>query len=162
MKPAKCIHVCPTCPWLKANHGAPNPPGFAAAKAKDAGLINWYSTANLKRVWQQIRRGDLMSCHNTEPDAHEWGGKQRPGAQPNHCAGALVAVIRHTDALNAAASLKDYKAKAGKLAMTRQGFIRWVERATFGGGLPSVQTPAEIAVPWDDPVINRADENNPR
>ena len=75
---------CAECPWRTVNQGKRHPDG-------------WYNRANLKRLWNKLRRGDMMSCHPTDPrnpvSVHAALKGQRMaklGATPRECAGALI------------------------------------------------------------------------
>jgi hypothetical protein len=147
-----CAHACATCPWLKQNHGKPHPQ-------------KWYTTTNLKRLWNGIRRGEGMICHATDPQSIEYGGK---GAQAGHermCIGSLVLVIRSLRRLEHG-DLKAYRAGVG-LRMTKPGMLEWAGRIMMAGTplgprrqvLPAVINGSpEIGVPWPDDVLNVTEE----
>lgn len=123
--------VCETCPWRTANHGKPHP-------------AKWYSVANLKRLWNGLRKGDApgMVCHSTDPESKEYGGTKdvKPGHK-RECAGALILVIEHVNEAQKI-PLAEYR-KKHKFPMTRMGFAVWIERYIFNG-IPSVADQRDI------------------
>ena len=74
---------CSQCPWRASNQGKRTPWGF-------------YSQANLRRMWNEIRNGcGVQSCHPTDashPDHVAAGAKT--GAQVKECAGSVILVLR--------------------------------------------------------------------
>ena len=75
---------CEQCPWRIANHGRRHPGGF-------------YRKDNLRRLWNQIRKGGrLQSCHPTDPghaDHRTYAGA-KPGAKPLECIGSVILILR--------------------------------------------------------------------
>ena len=74
---------CEQCPWRTANHGKRHPGGF-------------YRKDNLRRLWNQIRKGGIQSCHPTDPtheDHRQYAGA-KPGAKPLECIGSVILVLR--------------------------------------------------------------------
>ena len=107
----KCLKVCPTCPWIRQNHGKKHP-------------AKWYSLANLKRLWNGVRTGKApgMVCHSTDPESPEYGGTNpniKPGAE-HECAGLIQIVIKQVDSVNESKTFKEYQAKH-KFPFTRTG-----------------------------------------
>ena len=77
---------CAQCPWRRANHGKRHFAGF-------------YTKRNLRRLWNQIRRGGgRQSCHITDPghpDHVRAGAKEDRGKKkPEECFGSLIIVQR--------------------------------------------------------------------
>ncbi|MCY4121361.1 MAG: hypothetical protein OXG72_10630 [Acidobacteria bacterium] len=75
---------CEQCPWRVANHGKRHPGGF-------------YRKDNLRRLWNQIRKGSrLQSCHPTDAgheDHRKYAGA-KPGAKPLECIGSVILILR--------------------------------------------------------------------
>ena len=75
---------CAECPWRVSNHGRRHPGGF-------------YRAGNLRRLWNQIRRGgNLQGCHPTDashPDHRQYAGA-KPEAAPAECAGSVILITR--------------------------------------------------------------------
>lgn len=144
--PTPCVH----CPWRTSNQGKRHPDG-------------WYTAANLRRLWAQLRRGELMSCHPTDPGnpvserAQAVGYRPAPEhSQVRECTGALVIQQREfmllQDGYNA--DLKRYRRERPK-GMTKEGLWSLIERAVFGGtpigghamARPDLNQP-DVGVPW--------------
>lgn len=175
---------CATCPFLRANIGKPNPPGWEEARERDGfESHDWYSAKNLRRLWDGFRReGATLQCHCTVEDHAGLVGKvAKPGAV-RLCAGALWVTYRHVSLyerivtaasergqkLSPTAALRIYKRFAGRFPMTADGMIAQVINLSmppFFGGLPRHLVPesfhasvgTEVAVPWDDPLTNDPD-----
>lgn len=156
-------HPCAACPWLTANHGKPHPHG-------------WYLLKNLRRLWRELRRGQTMSCHPTDPDnvVPPGAAEPPPDAATRECAGALVLMQRETMRMQRAAEAaqaagaKDGLARyrhAHPKGLTRGGICEVVARATMGGtpfgGLamarPDLNLPVSHPdlVPWDPKTEGR-------
>lgn len=75
--------ACADCPWRLANQGKRHPHGF-------------YSKANLRRLWNGMRRGAQMSCHPTDSRMAEFEGYEQTALRENvhECAGYLILVQR--------------------------------------------------------------------
>lgn len=116
---------CTSCPWLTANHGMPHPHG-------------WFTTANRKRLWAALRRGEMMSCHKTDPDnIVPEGGKPVPeGTQPHECTGGLILQQRELMKFQVPCGPFDrfqaYR-RDHAAGLTKDGARRIIERAVFGG-----------------------------
>lgn len=147
-KKGQCAKACKTCPWLTVNHN------------KRPDLENWYSTANLKRLWEGIRSGSPMICHSTDPEAINYGGTKeiKPGKEM-HCVGSLVLVMAHANYLG---KLSDQAASSywKKLySFTRHGLAAFAERMLFEKkSLPDAVDTQGISVPWEDNIVNRLEE----
>lgn len=78
---------CTNCPWRPENHGKRTPWGF-------------YTRANVRRLWGQIRRGGAQSCHPTDPNHpdHVAAGA-KPGSTPQECAGSVLLILREAEKL---------------------------------------------------------------
>ena len=75
--------MCEQCPWRRSNHGRRTPTGI-------------FRKANLRRLWNQIRRGEgPQSCHLTDPSHPDHLQAGAPeGATPRECAGSIALVYR--------------------------------------------------------------------
>jgi hypothetical protein len=89
--PKPLLRVCASCPFLIENHGKPHP-------------AKWYSTGNLRRLWNGLRSGRApgMVCHATDPDSKGYGGTAeiRPGRE-SQCAGAWLLILQNANAFSA-------------------------------------------------------------
>ena len=106
---------CAQCPWRVANHGKRTPWGF-------------YRKDNLRRLWNQIRRGGRrQSCHVSDPNHpdHRLAGAKE-GSEPHECRGSLILIQRELRALANGATVLDghhveeYLVKYPR-GLTRQG-----------------------------------------
>lgn len=125
--PKPCAH----CPWRLSNAGRPNQHGF-------------YSPANLRRLWNGMRKGNRMTCHPTDPHMSDFAGYEATaGREVTHeCAGAAIMVQRELDmfqrCVQAAEAegkrdgLARYKRLRGRLGMTREGLAYAVSVFTMG------------------------------
>lgn len=116
--------ACRTCPWRLENQGRPSPGG-------------WFTKANLRRLWDKLRRGEQMSCHYTDARVAECDPPPGyrpppPGGEILECVGALVLQQREVMYFQDVRDLRLYR-KAHPMGMTRGGFARLVERLFFGG-----------------------------
>lgn len=142
-KPRICHKICETCPWLTKNHGKPHPAG-------------WYKIANIKRIWNGLRTGKApgVVCHASDKDQAEYGGtaKVKLTVEKRPCAGAVLAVGKHIEEINACKTKDDlaaYKARH-KLPLTKFGIAAWWELTVFGQ-VPDVEDRrGEVSLPWDD------------
>lgn len=125
---------CAQCPWRTSNHGKRHPDG-------------WFTITNRKRLWAQLRRGEAMTCHPTDPENPLPAGTR---AVPDHvttreCAGAIILQQRELDILQR--EYPDFRAyrRARPMGLTRDGFASMVSRLLFGGvpviGGPKVSKP---------------------
>ena len=144
--PAPCVH----CPWRPSNQGKRHPDG-------------WYTAANLRRLWAQLRRGELMSCHPTDPanpvsERAQAGGYRPapPHSQVRECTGALVIAQREFMTLQDGyhGDLARYRRERPK-GLTRTGVMAILERFVFSGGplggTAMTRPPLEqddVRVPW--------------
>lgn len=146
--PTPCVH----CPWRPSNQGKRHPDG-------------WYTKANLQRLWAQLRRGERMSCHPTDPGNPVSERAQAAGYRPapvhsrvRECTGALVIQQREFMLLQdgCGADLARYRRERPK-GLTRDGILQLLERAVFGGSplggttmtRPDLSQP-DVGVPWLD------------
>jgi hypothetical protein len=148
---------CGTCPWRLGNHGRRHPDG-------------WFTKANRDRLWSQLRRGEMMSCHPTDPanpvseKAQEAGYRPAPeGATRLECRGAVIIQQRELHLLinRYDMSVADYRRDRPR-GLTRDGISAMVARLAFGGtflGGPKVARPDLNAavghdpLPWDESCI---------
>lgn len=147
---------CPTCPWLKANHGKPNPPGVESLRANGVDdLHDWFSTKNLRRLWHGIRRGEGMLCHSTDPQADRYGGKKVDSGHERICTGCVALAERHIRILEAH-PIKEYNSRiSAGMRFTKHGFGRWIERVMFGGNIQAPDQSLDFGVPWECDISNK-------
>lgn len=184
---SKCGAACATCPFRKENFGKPNPEGYdprASEREHGDDFHDWYSEANLRRLWGGLSRGGAMLCHSSDPGAPIYGGKAVAPGGERLCAGALAIVLLHMKRVEqlvreadqaqklagrkrtSAETMRLYRRAAGKHPLTRQGVLLWAQMITIGttelfGGLPlpqslSAATVAACGVPWEDPIVAAA------
>ncbi len=114
--PRPCAH----CPWRTTNQRRKDRHGF-------------YRLANLRRLWDELRDGERMTCHPTDPAMAEFEGYENTVGRrrTRECAGALVLIQRELMRVDAATrqakaagrrnGLARYRTTVGKRAMTREG-----------------------------------------
>jgi hypothetical protein len=127
---------CKACPWRTANHGKPHPDG-------------WYTQRNRDRLWAGMRRGEMMSCHPTDPNNEVTDAAQARGYRPapehsetRECAGAQVLAQREVQIINDMAEagtlgtrrFSGYRT-ARPRGLTVDGIAVMIERAMFRGAL---------------------------
>lgn len=112
---------CVQCPWRLANQGKASPGAF-------------YTKANLRRLWNEVRGGGAaQSCHLTDPrhpDHIAAGAK--PGAKAQECPGSVILVLRELRELAGAdgvisgepATVKAYHARR-KYGLKKTGILYW-------------------------------------
>lgn len=139
---AKTIRVCATCPFLKQNHDKPHPD-------------KWYSTANIRRLWNGLRTGNApgMICHSSDPKNTEYGGdkKVKPGKE-QECAGALLLQLRHANEFNQICETEKkpwpvFRARH-LLTFTLGGMRVFIERY-LSGHIPPVEDNPDVSLPWE-------------
>lgn len=127
------VGVCSTCPFRRPNQGKPHP-------------SNWYTIANLRRLWNGLRRGIApgMVCHSTDPEAPTYGSTYpiSPFAKPRECGGALFVVYSHFNEVGQTENWSDYTGRH-KFPLTKPGLRFWAHRALFCGVPEVVGTKAE-------------------
>jgi hypothetical protein len=153
LKKKPAIGVCATCPWRKENHGKAHP-------------ANWYTAANLRRLWNGLRSGKSpgMVCHATDPESPEYGSTKAPpaSARKQDCAGALALVHIEMNALSHAPSFEAYR-RARPDGLTRTGAYVWAERIIFGPRPPAFRAKfAELATPKENALKKNAREESRR
>lgn len=141
-----CIKVCETCPWLIKNHGKPHP-------------HHWYAKWNIRRLWNGIRNGKAagVTCHASDPKAPAYGGHNiRASSQPHPCAGAILYLSKHVDAMNDAPSYDAYR-NLFDLPVSKKVFLKLLERQLFSGkAMPDVEDRRdEIGVPWEERTVQK-------
>lgn len=120
--------ACAQCPWRKSNQGKKHKFGF-------------YTKANLRRLWNQIRGGGgQQSCHLTDPshpDHVSVGAKATATAQ--ECPGSIVLISRELKQMAddkgviTVEGMTRYR-KERKKGLTKSGLAYWiVSRIQFGG-----------------------------
>jgi hypothetical protein len=84
--------ACSRCPWRLANQGQPHPHDF-------------YSRANLRRLWAGLKNGERMTCHPTDPRMCEFEGYEQQAGKSvtRECTGALTLIQRELHLFMAAA-----------------------------------------------------------
>lgn len=143
---------CDRCPWRIENH---------------ARRTSWhfYTQANLRRLWRQIRGGGgMQSCHPTDPSHPDHiAAGAKLGSTPQECPGSVILVLRECRTMaiySVDGQTIDEQAVKGYLArhkdgLTKRGIWYWVvERQVFKGvpffgGLPLPE------VDIDEPGIGR-------
>lgn len=119
---------CEQCPWRLANQGTKHPLGF-------------YTRANLRRLWNQLRGGGRpQSCHLTDPTHpdHVAAGA-KPGARPKECPGSVIVIKRELLKMANGASVLtpshvDVYLAANRNGLTKRGILYWaVERIACAG-----------------------------
>jgi hypothetical protein len=131
---------CASCPWLRANHGK---------KHGD----KWYTTSNLRRLWNGLRTGRApgMVCHSTDPDSADYGNERppAPGAKKHECVGATALIQRELDMITPYKDFRVYRREHPD-GMTKPGLAHWVNRIVFGGGVDTCEPSADVGLPWRD------------
>lgn len=152
---------CEQCPWRVANHGRRHPGGF-------------YRKDNLRRLWNQIRKGGrIQSCHPTDPshaDHRRYAGA-KAGATPLECIGSVILILRELryadtldgDTTTGQLSVTDCKRYLGETrqrkGLTRDGllyqsFARAIPHP-LGNGTPLPAVSEELL---DSPAYGRPEE----
>lgn len=114
---------CTVCPWRTANQGKPHPHG-------------WYTVANLRRLWSKLRRGEMMTCHATDPsNPIPEGYKAVPeAATTRECSGAIIVqqreFMRLQEHLLKGGTLASYR-KVSPRGLTREGAVEIMGDALF-------------------------------
>lgn len=110
--------ACSHCPWRIGNQGKRTTDGF-------------YSKANLQRLWNGMKQGELMTCHPTDPRMNEFESAPRVSecATTHICTGATILVQREWMRFQAIAEANPgrdpyriYRALDGP-RMTREGLF---------------------------------------
>ena len=129
---------CDQCPWRIANHGRRHSGHF-------------YTQKNLRRLWNQVRRGGrAQGCHLTDPSHpdHVAAGCS-PDAKPQECLGSVALVVRELehmqslapgDVITMAHVTKYLRQSPRRLGLTREGLMWWLEvrkLPAFLGGIGS-------------------------
>jgi hypothetical protein len=137
---------CAQCPWRLANQGKRHPGSF-------------YTKANLRRLWGQVRRGGSpQSCHLTDPrhPDHVAAGA-KPDATPLECPGSIILIGREFlkiaeggDTMDVA-GVERYLARR-RFGLTRSGVRYWVIQRLHLGQVPLLGGPPIPDVD-DDPAI---------
>lgn len=124
---------CGACPWRTANHGRRHPDG-------------WYTKANVRRLWSGMRRGEMMTCHPTDPrNPVPAGQKPAPAnAVTRECAGAHLLIQREMQLIEGLAKVAPegqgwaiYRRRRPR-GLTREGLLGYLERVMFGGQHPVI------------------------
>ena len=151
---------CEQCPWRVANHGKRHPGGF-------------YRKDNLRRLWNQIRKGGrLQSCHPTDPgheDHRKYSGAKAE-AKPVECIGSVILILRemhYADTLDGRTNevlsgtdfdryMAETKQRRGltREGLLYQGFTRALPRP-MGDGTPLPSVSEELL---NSPAYGRPDE----
>lgn len=144
-------HPCEHCPWRVSNHGKRTPWGF-------------YTKANLRRLWGQVRRGGAQSCHPTDPSHpdHVAAGAKK-GATPQECPSAVILVLRECERVasygNGGNTIDpdgiDRYLAAHKDGLTKSGILYWVVSRIQFGGVPFLGGPKLPDVDMDEEGIGR-------
>jgi hypothetical protein len=149
--------------------GKPNPPGYDEEMGPEA--LEWYSPDNLRRVWDGLRDGEAMTCHQTDLQA-KFVHQGEPET-PSMCMGAFAVQAAHLqyfstvvdmDSTPKKRAMKIYQKKAGEMPMTEDGLTGIAMGIHVGvtsllGGLRvpreiDLQWYDDLSVPWTDPAID--------
>lgn len=168
MKRSESTKCCKTCPFLAINAGKPNPNGWQPEDDQH----DWYSDKNLKRLWEGIRRGEVMICHSSDPNADSYGGNaSKPGSE-RPCTGAVLLTMLHMNRYgelldkSKSTAYREYQKLTGK-PITKRGMeahlmMNMLGRTGLFGGAPipqSISEDREFRVVWRDEIIEKF--NNP-
>lgn len=141
---------CDQCPWRLKNQGKKHKFGF-------------YTKANLKRLWNQIRRGGgSQSCHLTDPSHpdHVAAGA-KAGAVAQECPGSVIVVLQEirkmADEKGVINTSVPYL-KSRKKGLTKNGILWWVVSRMKLGGVPFMGGPKLPDVDESDPEIGLPEE----
>jgi hypothetical protein len=161
---AKCAQPCATCPWRQQQQT----PAAVAASPADGRGEHWFSVSNLRRQWNHIRKGGMLPCHMTDPDAPLYGGKAvKRGVETRVCAGLAILTKREVHAYLAAGGRFANYRKLGGQRMTQEGLAMWAARHVWPGAthgtfslskghrqvtMPAVDDHPDVRLPWRDPV----------
>lgn len=142
---------CEHCPWRVANHGKRTPWAF-------------YTKTNLRRLWNQVRRGGApQSCHPTDPHHpdHVAAGA-KPDATPQECPGSVILVYREFEKLQACAvgptidgPACDRYLREHRDGLTKNGLAYWLVSRYAFGGVPFVGEPKLPEVDMAEEGIGR-------
>lgn len=148
---------CAQCPWRRSNQGKPH-------------FGSFYTRANLRRLWNQIRNGGLQqSCHLTDashPDHVAAGARESTTTQ--ECPGSVVLVTRElqlvvklggTDRIEHDGIVKYGRVR--KRGITKRGFQYWVVQRIAFAGKPFVGAPAIPDVPDPGDEVGIPDDVGP-
>jgi hypothetical protein len=138
---------CAQCPWRLSNQGKPHE-------------FKFYTKGNLRRLWNQIRRGGrAQSCHLTDPshpDHVAVGAK--PGATVQECPGSVILVLREVKKMangNSVIEPEDldrYRATR-RTGLTNNGIAYWLVSRMHHAGMPFIGGAKLPDVDIDDPEI---------
>lgn len=148
-KPEK-LSPCEQCPWRTSNHGKRHTFGF-------------FTKANLRRLWNQIRRGGRpQSCHMTDAShPHHVACGAKPGSAVKECAGAAILAIRELMLISDLAKDGvidtehiDTYLQQRKWGLTRSGLQFWLIARGKLGGMPIIGGAPLPDVDLDDKRIS--------
>jgi len=124
--------ACDQCPWRKVNQSKRHKFGF-------------FTQANLKRLWNGLRKGNPMSCHKTDtghPDHVACGAK---GDKPKECAGSIIVIRQElqmianwNDNTVTDDGIIEYKKRFKQSRITVVGFMYWVFERIQMAGVPII------------------------
>lgn len=141
------MNPCAQCPWRLSNQGKRHKFGF-------------YTGANLRRLWNQIRKGGgMQSCHLTDPSHpdHVASGCKET-AKARECPGSVIVVVREVKKLAGENNFIDGEGverylKLRRKGLTRAGILYWVISRIQMANVPMVGGPPLPDVDVDDPEI---------
>lgn len=144
------VSMCEQCPWRRRNHGRRHKNGF-------------YTKANLRRLWKQIRSGEgVQTCHLTDPNHpdHVEAGASAT-ATPHECAGSLALVAREINKFEALIEeghddpYKIYKQQNSR-GLSRDGFWYWMIRAGDSSNALTEKLPTiDVNLIYDEELVGR-------
>ena len=145
---------CEHCPWRISNHGKRTPWGF-------------YTKANLKRLWHQIRtggrgEGGRQSCHPTDPSHPDHiAAGAKAGAEAQECPGSVILVFREFEKLQACGNgvitpeaITVYQ-RQHRDGLTKSGLQYWLIMRYQFGGVPLIGGPKIPEVDMTEEGIGR-------
>ncbi len=142
---------CESCPWRIANH---------SKRTK----WQFYTQANLRRLWNQIRRGGgAQTCHPTDPSHPDHiAAGAKPGAVKHECAGSVILVLKEFEKIKAIAGdqpisgehVVRYRAENPD-GLTDTGLAFWMVQRYQLGGTPLIGEAPLPEVNWQMEGIGR-------
>lgn len=121
---------CAQCPWRRANQGKRH-------------AFSFYTKANLRRLWNQVRGGGAaQSCHLTDPTHPDHiAAGCKPISEARECPGSVIVVLREVGKMaNAEKVIEDggiaRYLRERKKGLTKRGILYWVVQRIQMAGVP--------------------------
>ena len=143
---AECApEACAACPWRVSNKGKPSP-------VVDNQAYGWYTQANLRRLWQGVKRGEIMTCHPTDHTMRQANGKFiDQDVQTRECTGSVILQQREMQTLqDVSHHIKVYR-QTRRFGLTRIGIETIITRLLYA------RVPLADVVPMGKPNLNDSD-----